>query len=76
MEYKTEFYEILELAVTDDTALIKVIEKIMKLINNNSIINGKIDEDLKSELIAITIEEVRKKEFYKKIPKILKNICP
>ena len=45
MDYKTEFYEILELAVTDDTALIRVIEKIMKLINNNSIINGKIDED-------------------------------
>ena len=76
MDYKTEFYEILKLAVTDDTALIRVIEKIMKLINNNSIINGKIDEDLKSELIAVTIEEVRKKEFYKKIPKILKNICP
>lgn len=76
MEYKTKFYELLELAVTDDVALIKVIEKIMKLINNNSIFNGKIDEDLKSELIAITIEEVRKKEFYKKIPKIIKNNCP
>ena len=39
----------------------------MTLINNNSIVNGKLDEDLKSELIAITIEEVRKKEFYKKV---------
>lgn len=76
MNYKTKFYYLLKEAVTDDIALIKVIDRIMKLINNNSIINGKLDEDLKSELIAITIEEVRKKEVYKKIPKIIKNNCP
>ncbi len=76
MDYNTEFYKLLELAVTDDVALIRILDKIMTLINNNSIVNGKLDEDLKSELIAITIEEVRKKEFYKKIPKIIKKSCP
>ena len=64
MDYNTEFYKLLELAVTDDVALIRILDKIMTLINNNSIVNGKLDEDLKSELIAITIEEVRKKEFH------------
>lgn len=76
MDYNTEFYKLLELAVTDDVALIRILDKIMTLINNNSIVNGKLDEDLKSELIAITIEEVRKKEFHKKIPKIIKKSCP
>lgn len=36
MEYETEFYKLLKLAVTDDVALIRVLDKIMKLINNNS----------------------------------------
>ena len=76
MDYNTEFYKLLELAVTDDVALIRILDKIMTLINNNSIVNGKLDEDLKSELIAITIEEVRKKEFHKKIPKNIKKSCP
>ena len=62
MDYNTEFYKLLELAVTDDVALIRILDKIMTLINNNSIVNGKLDEDLKSEIIAITIEEVRKKD--------------
>lgn len=74
MDYNTEFYKLLELAVTDDVALIRILDKIMTLINNNSIVNGKLDEDLKS--VAITIEEVRKKEFHKKIPKIIKKSCP
>ena len=63
-EVKTDFYNLLKSAVTDDVALVKVIEQIMKLINKNSIIDGKIDEDLKSELIATTIKEVRKKKVY------------
>lgn len=50
MEYETEFYKLLKLAVTDDVALIRVLDKIMKLINNNSKdMRGIIDEDLKSE---------------------------
>ena len=71
MENETEFYKILKLAVIDDVALVKVIEKIMKMINNKSLINGKIDEDLKSELIATTIEVVRKDKLYLKISKKL-----
>ena len=41
---KTEFHKLLKKAVSDDTALICVIEKIMPMINNFSrISNGKID---------------------------------
>lgn len=69
MEKKSNFYKLLKLAVTDDVALIKVIEQIMGLINSKSIIDKKIDEDLKSELIATTIEYVRKKKIYKKFSK-------
>lgn len=50
MEYETDFYKLLKLAVTDDVALIRVLDKIMKLINNNSKdIHGIIDEDLMLE---------------------------
>ena len=63
---KGQFYNLLKLAVTDDVALIKVIDTIMKMINKYSLIDGKIDEDLKSELIATTINEVRKKRIYLK----------
>ena len=66
MDYNTEFYKLLELAVTDDVALIRILDKIMTLINNNSIVNGILDEDLKSELIAKTIELVRKESIYKR----------
>ena len=68
-EVKTDFYNLLKSAVTDDVALVKVIEQIMKLINKNSIIEKKIDEDLKSELIATTIKEVRKKKVYLRFSK-------
>lgn len=61
MEYETEFYKILKSAVIDDVALIRVLDKIMKLINNNSKdMHGVIDEDLKSELITYSVEIVRK----------------
>lgn len=66
MEKETNFYKLLKSAVTDDVALVKVIEQIMGLINSKSIIDKRIDEDLKSELIATTIEYVRKKKIYKK----------
>lgn len=42
MEYETEFYKLLKLAVTDDVALIRVLDKIMKLINNNSFVLKRI----------------------------------
>lgn len=66
MEKETNFYKLLKSAVTDDVALVKVIEQIMGLINSKSIIDKRIDENLKSELIATTIEYVRKKKIYKK----------
>ena len=47
MENKSEFYELLKSAVTDDLALVKVLEKIMKLINKHSKINrGVTDEKM------------------------------
>lgn len=79
MEYETEFYKLLKLAVTDDVALIRVLDKIMKLINNNSKdMRGIIDEDLKSELITYSVELIRNKKIIKnlKIKCILfQNFC-
>lgn len=67
MQYNTEFYKLLRQAVDDDTALVMVLDKIMKLINSNSKDEkGKIDEDLKSELITYSIELIRNKKIYKK----------
>ena len=67
MEYETEFYNLLKSAVIDDVALIRVLDRIMKLINNNSKdMHGVIDEDLKSELITYSVEIVRNKKIYKK----------
>ena len=67
MEYETEFYKLLKSAVTDDVSLIRVLDKIMKLINSNSKdFNGAIDEDLKSELITYSVEIIRHKKIYKK----------
>ncbi len=65
MEYETEFYKLLKLAVTDDVALIRVLDKIMKLINSKDM-RGIIDEDLKSELITYSVELIRNKKIYKK----------
>ena len=64
---ESRFYILLKDAVTDDTSLIMVIDKIMDLINKYSRnYNGELDEDLKSELITKTIELVRKESIYKK----------
>ena len=64
---QSKFYLLLKEAVTDDTSLIRVLDKIMYLINRYSRnYNGQIDEDLKSELIAKTIELVRKESIYKR----------
>ena len=57
----------MKIAEKDDVALIKVLEKIMTIINKNSMNNyGVIDEDLKSELITYSIEIIRNKKIYKK----------
>lgn len=67
MQYNTEFYKLLRQAVYDDTALVRVLDKIMKLINSNSKDDdGKINEDLKSELTTYSIELIRNKKIYKK----------
>lgn len=67
MDYETEFYKLLKSAVTDDVALIRVLDKIMKLINSNSKdLHGVIDEDLKSELITYSVEIIRNKKIFKK----------
>ena len=67
MQYNTEFYKLLRQAVYDDTALVRVLDKILKLINSNSKDDdGKINEDLKSELITYSIELIRNKKIYKK----------
>lgn len=67
MQYNTEFYKLLRQAVYDDTELVRVLDKIMKLINSNSKDDdGKINEDLKSELITYSIELIRNKKIYKK----------
>ena len=67
MQYNTEFYKLLRQAVYDDTALVRVLDKIMKLINSNSKDDyGEINEDLKSELITYSIELIRNKKIYKK----------
>lgn len=64
---QSKFYLLLKEAVTDDTSLIRVLDKIMNLINRYSRnYNGQIDEDLKSKLIAKTIELVRKESIYKR----------
>ena len=67
MGYETDFYKLLKSAVTDDVALVRVLDKIMKLINSNSKdIHGVIDEDLKSELITYSVEIIRNKKIFKK----------
>lgn len=67
MEKKSEFYKLLKAAVTDDAALVRVLDRIMKLINKNSRNkHGIIDEDLKSELVTYSIELIRNKKIYKK----------
>lgn len=67
MENETEFYKLLKLAVTDDAALVRVLDKIMKLINNSSKdMHGIIDEDLMGELITYSVELIRHKKIYKK----------
>lgn len=66
MKYETKFYKLLKQAVTDDVALVKVLDSIMKIINKNSKDkHGHIDEDLKSELIAYSIELIRHKKIFK-----------
>lgn len=67
MEKETEFYKLLKSAVTDDVVLVRVLDKIKKLINSNSKDrHGIIDQDLKSELITYSIELIRIKKIYKK----------
>lgn len=61
-----KFIELLEDAVTNDTSLVLVLEKIKPMINKLSRTkNGRIDEDLKSVLVTYSIEIIRKKKIFK-----------
>ena len=61
-----KFIELLEDAVTNDTSLVLVLEKIKPMINKLSRTkNGRIDEDLKSVLVTYSIEIIRKKKTFK-----------
>ena len=62
---KTKFHKLLKNAVTDDTALVTVLDRITPMINKLSKKNSEIDEDLKSILVTYSIELIRKKEIYK-----------
>ena len=67
MQYNTEFYKLLRQAVYDDTALVRVLDKIMKHINSNSKDDDEeSNENIKSELITYSIELIRNKKIYKK----------
>lgn len=67
---KTKFYYELVKAKSDDVSLIKVIDKIMPIIEKNSFDSyGNYDEDLKSFLISFCIEIVKKDGFAEKLLK-------
>lgn len=67
MDSKTKFYKMLKSAVTDDVDLVRVLDRIMRIIDKNSKDSyGVIDEDLKSELITYSINLIRNKKIYKK----------
>ena len=67
MKKRMKFVDLLEDAVTNDTSLVMILDKIMPLINYNSKdVHGEIDEDLKSILVTYSIEIIRKRKFYKK----------
>jgi len=60
---KTRFYyELLE-ARADEVALVKVIDKVMPLIDKHSKINKQVDEDLKSFLIEYVIRTIKAEGF-------------
>lgn len=67
MENKTKFYDLLIRARYDENALILVIKQIMPLINSYSLINKRIDEDLRSELIEYAIVLIKDENFADKL---------
>lgn len=69
MNNRSKFLNILIKAENCEIELIKILEQIMPLINKNSYLNNKIDEDLKSELIAFSIDLIKNKKIYKKFLK-------
>ena len=60
---KTEFYNLLKKACTDEVSLVIVIDQIMPLINSNSIENGHINEELRSILIELVIRLIKNEKF-------------
>lgn len=51
--------------MTDDTALVTVLDRIIPMINKLSKKNSEIEEDLKSILVTYSIELIRKNKFIK-----------
>ena len=56
--------------------ILDIINDNMSLINKYSIINGKINEDLKQEILIKILRNLRKNKNIKKAKKILKNGLP
>ena len=73
MNNKTKFYKLLNKAQYDEKSLTFIIDKIMPLINSYSFCKGKIDEDLKSELIEYSISLIKTEGFADKLANYKKN---
>lgn len=68
MKNRTEFYNLLSRARTDEVALVLVINKIMPLIDKYSKNEEKeIDQDLKSHLIEYAIKTIKDENFAEKL---------
>ena len=66
------FINLLKKASKDNYALLEILEIIKPLIDKYSIINEKVDEELRSELTTCVIETLHKENFYKKIKEFKK----
>lgn len=65
---ETKFYKLLKSAKDNEADLVKVLDKIMPLVNSSAKNKrGKIDEDLKSYLIEYAISVVKTDGFAEKL---------
>ena len=70
MKNKTEFYELLLKARTDEVSMILAINKIMPLIDKYSKNENKeLDQDLKSHLIEYAIKIIKDENFAERLAK-------
>lgn len=61
------FINLLKRASRDNYAMLEILEIVKPLIDKYSIVNGKADEELRSELTTCVIETLHEENFYKKI---------